>query len=521
VAIAGVPVFALPYLWLRPPDRIGVLPPIVALRGPDGVLLGSGVHLPWRGEGGAGAALDLLAGAYLQGGAQLGARLRTGESATAITADLIHGTRVAVDARGSLVSAETGGAAAAWTIDAIRGDRARSGTVDLAIAARPFDDAAAEASLRGAAGPVSGLIAGGAIARAPRGEGPIAGGPRATLALGGALGTIGSWSADASGVVLGDAARGGAALPIGRAAAGAEIDARPGPFELRAAVRARARYAGDDAEGDPASEAAAAARVDLELPFARSFAGGGAGEAPLVHGITPGITVRGAIARVSGSFFSPIGGAIPPASWLAATGFSTALGRYAGPALRFEARAGATGDDASARALFFARLGADAEIAGGAIEGAAVGDRLGGARAIDAASARALAIVGRARIGPAAGGSLRVDVAAQAGASAGEARAIASGAWAALPGDALAYLASPGVTGGAEISLPWARAFRTAARADVDLVAGALLAVRALAEYRHPCGCLGATLMGAHRIGRDGVDVALSIDVVPPLRAGK
>ena len=120
------------------------------------------------------------------------------------------------------------------------------------------------------------------------------------------------------------------------------------------------------------------------------------------------------------------------------------------------------------------------------------------------------------RLGPASGPSLRVDVADQAGHGAGEARAVAAGAWAALPGDDLAYLAAPGWTGGAEVAVPWTRAVRTALRADVDLDARALLAVRGLAAYRHPCGCFGLGLVAAHRAGREGVDVALSVDVAPP-----
>jgi hypothetical protein len=121
----------------------------------------------------------------------------------------------------------------------------------------------------------------------------------------------------------------------------------------------------------------------------------------------------------------------------------------------------------------------------------------------------------RARLGADDGPSIRLDTAAQGGAGAGEARAVAAGAWAALPGDTLAYLSKSGVTVGAEIAVPWARSFRTAARADVDLASGALLAVRGLAEYRHPCGCFGLGLMAAHRAGRDGADVALNVEIAP------
>src|SRR5262249_30822497 len=160
---------------------------------------------------------------------------------------------------------------------------------------------------------------------------------------------------------------------------------------------------------------------------------------------TPSISLRGALAAQRGSFFVPIGGAVPPASWIGALGLSTALGRYAGSALRLDVRAGATGSAGDAGGLLHDRLGSDGALAGAADEAAGVGDR----------GSRSGALIGRARLGAAAGPSLRLDVAAQEGAFAGRARAVAAGAWAALPGDDLAYLAAAGWTGGAEISLPF------------------------------------------------------------------
>jgi hypothetical protein len=514
IEIAKQPVFALPILWLRSPDRVGLLPPIVALRGTDGLLLGSGVHLPWRG-----GALDLTAGGFTAGGAEIGAALRTEETRARVTVDRINGTRVALDARGSL--AESGAPAVAWDLDAVRGDRARSGTIDLAPAAQPFDTGSAEASLRAGGGGAGVIAGGGVIARAPRGEGSIVAGPRAALALGGTLGHVGSWSAGASGVVLGGADP-RTALPLGRASIGGEIDARPGPFELRTSAQARAYYVGAIGGSDaPSREMSAAASAELALPFARSFASHTAGEAPLVHWITPSLLLRGALADEQGTFFQPIGGALPSASWIAAAGLSTSLGRYAGPALRLDARAGVAGEPHGIlRSLLFARLGADGRLAAATVSAAAVGARIGGTPVglADDPGARGYAVLGRTRFGPDGGPFVRVDLGAQGGGNAGEARAIAAGAWAALPGDALAYLAESGVTLGAEMAIPWTRAFRTGARIDADLAAGAVLAVRGIAEYRHPCGCLGLGLLAAHRAGREGVDVAVTVDVVPPFR---
>jgi hypothetical protein len=167
-------------------------------------------------------------------------------------------------------------------------------------------------------------------------------------------------------------------------------------------------------------------------------------------------------------------------------------------------------------------VGAEGRLAAAAVEAAGVGEqtgaRSGSSTGFVAApgSARSGALLGRVRVGSLTSVWIRVDAAAQGGPSAGRARAVAAGAWAALPGDEPAHLSAPGWTGSVVLSIPWTRSVRTAARADADLRAGALLAERAMLEYRHPCGCLGLGLLGAHRVGRDGVDVIFSVDVTPP-----
>ncbi|APR81069.1 Hypothetical protein A7982_06416 [Minicystis rosea] len=468
VELKGIPIFALPWIWLRAPDQPGLLPPIIALRARDGLLLGSGVHLPWRGSDGAVRALDLSAAGFTSGGVELSASLRTPDTRAQAIVDLVHGTRVAIDARGALPE-KNGPAAVAWTLDALRGDRALSATMDLAAAARPFDTGAAEVSLRAGGRSIAAIAAGGVAARAERGEGPIAAGPIARLALGGPIGRVGSWSADAAGVVLANAEPAGG-LPLARASAAAEIDLRPGPFELRMSAAARARYAGslDAIDTGPSRELAAATRAELSLPFVRTFPGA-SGQASLSHWIIPVIAVRGALADQRGSFFAPIDGVVPHASWIAAAGITTAVGRYAGSALRLDLRGGATGDAATrAQPLLHARLGMDARIAAIAVEGAwvggsipadmengrttadlqngysatdpqngsvaAAGDQNGNAAASADLRASGHALLVRARLGAEDGVTLRVDAAAQGGAGAGQARAIAAGAWAALPG---------------------------------------------------------------------------------------
>jgi hypothetical protein len=77
------------------------------------------------------------------------------------------------------------------------------------------------------------------------------------------------------------------------------------------------------------------------------------------------------------------------------------------------------------------------------------------------------------------------------------------------------FLAREGWTGGARLALPWTRGVLTTAGADADLSLPELLAARGAIELRDRCGCLVVRVAGAHRFGRPGVDLGLTIDVVP------
>ncbi|MEP7123945.1 MAG: hypothetical protein ABJE95_23655 [Byssovorax sp.] len=495
-----VPIFWLPYFWLRPPDEPGLHFPSIAIRGADGVLLGSGVHLPFREPDGAARAFDFSAAGYVKGGVELGARLTTPGSSASVIADHLHGDRVAIEGRGALAS---GGASLAWDVDAIRGDRARSGTIDLEPAARPFDHAAVEATLRPASGAVQGELTGGAVARAARGQGLFVAGPLARLAAGGSIGSAFVFRAGASGLVLGDAIA-DAARTIGRAAIAAEINARPGPFALRVDAGARAEIAAVGAAA-PSRDATAGARIELDLPLRRDFARGD-GEAPWQHRIAPSLAVAAAASTQLGSFFAPLALAAPPGLGLAAAGITTSFGRAAGPSLRFEARGGAALRGAGATPLITGRLTASAALVTTSLEVAAE----------PAAPAPGSALIGRARVGPIDGPTLALGLAAQAGRGAREARNLLD-LRAFSAGGEIAYLAASGWTGSAEAMIPWLRVMRSGARADVDLGAGAILALRGVTEYRHACGCLALGASAAHRAGRDGVDVIFTVDLAPPL----
>lgn len=519
VEVGGVPVLALPWLWIRPPEHVGLLPPILAWRGDDGLLLGGGVHLPWRGRDDARSSLDVTAAGYAKGGVELGLRAETAGSTAHAVWDHLGADRVLVDARGAVSDAGRGpgdaGLSLGWDLDAIRGARARSGTIELEPAARPFDAAAAGGSVLGALGDGATALAGaGVFARARRGVGPVAVAPTASAALAGSLGRSGAWDALASGFVAAGGATGDAALPVARAELGAELDPRAGPFALRVETREQARFAGRASSLEPAnappgpigatsSDAVASGRATLGLPLVRAF-GGAPGEAPLVHRVEPVVEVRGALAESRGAYFVPLARPIAPASFTADAGVTTSLGAFGGSAGSLDVRGGVLGEGASPIPVAHARLAIATSIAATSAEVAAAG-----------ADATGIALVGRGRLGRLSGARLLVDVAAQRGAGGREARAIAAGSAAALPGDELAYFSMAGVWGGAGAVVPITRAVVASVRGDADLGAPALLAVGGELAYRHPCGCFGIAAAGAHREGRGGVDAWLTVDLAP------
>jgi hypothetical protein len=146
--------------------------------------------------------------------------------------------------------------------------------------------------------------------------------------------------------------------------------------------------------------------------------------------------------------------------------------------------------------------------------------RASAAAAVDVAATSGTAagatLIAHARLGTARGPAVLLDIAAQGGNDPRAARSIES---IAAPAAELTAFAGPGTTLGAGIALPFPAVLRTTARADVDLQTARWLAVRGHSEYRHPCGCLSVGLAGAYRMGRKGLDLAVSLDLAPTLRA--
>lgn len=533
--VFGVPVFALPWIWLRAPHQVGLLPPSVALRGRAGFVIGSGVHVPWPGEDGELRVFQATAAGYLKGGAEVGARLETPSSTARATLDWIGDARVELsaegswrspsngegDARGAFIVSGFGDTGAAWDLDAIRGDSARSRTVSLSAAAQPYDSFAGETSLRVGDAWAAGFLSTGVRGRAWRGDGRIAGGPGAALTLSGPISGRGAWDALITGSVLRDDQT-EAAVPIGIGTLGAEVTLRPGPLEVRLSTRERVRAASRGL--DASADAAASARLAMGLPLSRSF-GGAPDEAPLVHVIEPRLEAQSAVEHGRGSFFRARWGTEPHFLWTAAAGILTSLGRPTGSGARAELRAGLLGLNRGApRPVGHALAAAQTLWLSGDLEAALVP---GGSPAAETwpfvfstPGSRlpfSYAVLGRLRAGPPGGVELRADVAAQGGAEASAARAFSGGPAAGPFAGEHLYLAADGLSGSASLAIPWTRWLRTSARAAADLTADRLLAVGLAVELTHPCGCVALGLSGAHRAGRGGVDAVLSVDLAPPL----
>lgn len=78
--IGGTTVLSLPAAWLRTPDQPGLLAPRIAWRGPDGLLIGPGFHLPWVQSDGSSAWLDSYVSGYTSRGLEVDTTLHSSSS---------------------------------------------------------------------------------------------------------------------------------------------------------------------------------------------------------------------------------------------------------------------------------------------------------------------------------------------------------------------------------------------------------------------------------------------------------
>jgi hypothetical protein len=526
--VFGVPVAWLPAFWLRSPGRPGLLAPDLEWRGADGFFAGGGVHLPWR-PGDTTRGLDLRAGGYVEGGVAVDAALTTSTSETRVTWDRLHAEDgIGVGARGATaIGRAIEDDTVAWDVDALRGARAVKATTDLDAAARPFDRAVAEASWRWEGW----TFASGVRWVALRGANALeqgAAGPVVAVRRSDALGTVGSYDATIEGGQTGApsgvgslGAATGATAPLAagpttfvRAEGGATFAARLG--SMGAALVVREAGVVSNAGSETGVDAAAQARASLGLPLVRAIASPDEGD-PWVHRTEPRLEAALLGARVSDVFVWPAArGATVPAggAWVAGARWDNTFGRVGSrTAFDLDAIAGLVGDAQGTSAALRARAAAAGPWVGLVADAARVfgggAGSVGTTSAGEGVSGSGGVLVGRARIGPETGLNLTAHVAERDGVDPILARALVEAPLEPASG----FLAATGWTGGGRVALPIGSRVTARGGADLDLVTRTLVAALGAVELHDPCNCVVVRATVAHRVGRDGIDAWLSVDL--------
>ncbi len=533
--VYNVPILPLPYFWLRSDDKAGALPPEIAYRGQDGLFVGAGAHVPWR-QRGEKRALDVRFGAYLFRGIAAEVRFRTPSSVAKLRYDrLPAGAGVTpgnvsrddglfVDARGAVTNGELG---LAWDADVVRGARGVASTTDLDAASQRWDRASAEAALR--SGPL--VVATSMRAVARRGGALTnvdAVGPVATVRSSGAAFDFFTYDTTLEGGSLrlvtpngtpnaspnGASSESSDAMSFARAEAGGHVTTSLSVFEVSLALRFAANVAarGRRRSGDRAESV----RALFKVPLGRRFGSAESGARedardPWLHVVEPFAEAAAVHATGDGMFgLSPARGAfgINGSALIAHAGLVSTLGRWgARDALELSVSGGGVGGGTFEASRM--RPVARARAAGST---AWLGVSADAARAfvssLDDGTGEAFAVVARLRLGPRDGLHLSSHVASRGDLDPVLARALVD----APLEPAAGFLTDAGTTGGAGIVVPWSRWVTTSAGADFDITRRELVGARAGLELSDRCGCLTLRVLGAHRLGRDGVDVGLALD---------
>ncbi len=490
VRVGGVPVFWLPYLWLRARDRLGLLPPWVEWRGEDGLLVGGGAHLPLGGRSyrQRASALDLRAASYLEGGVRVDALVDASASRTRVVWDHLEQTALRVESSGS--SAIGDAAHAAWSADALRGARARRDPSSLDQSARRYDRAALTVAHAGA------LSAGLGVQATDTRGGELddvgVAGPRLHLGGGGELGA-GSF-ADAGLDVT------SLRLPAGhrsdvRGELELEFEAPAAPLAIGADVRQRVLFRARDGGGESALEHGLFPRVSL--PLVRRF-----GE--LSHYVEPVLSGGHLLAERSAPSLpgserwpgqSSLLGGRGQQLWVAGAGLGNAFGS-ARRSLSLFVGGGFVGSD-ELKPGVGAELSSDFDWLGLSVRGATYDDRA--------------MSVARARLGRSDGLHLGARADASTAGGSAEAQWLLPDAWE----SSSAWLLERGLSVGGDAGVPWTSWLSSQVGADYDATSARLLGVDSSLAYSHPCGCLSATAWAGHRLGRGGFDAWLSVDLLP------
>jgi hypothetical protein len=443
--------------------------------------------------------MDLRASGYLEGGVLLGARLRTSDEDTQIQWDRLRGDDGLVLASHGFTQTGLGPDApfVVWGVDAMRGDRAVRSTSDVDAASRPFDRAEAAAVWHSD----ETLWVSGVRSVALRG-GPLgtlgAAGPFAAIRRAGAVGSSGTFDAA---VEAGSFDHGGhSTTSFARTEADALLARSFGPFDGALSLRALAAVA-DDGFGS-SLDGAAQARVSVALPLGREFSSSDPGD-PWLHVTEPRLEAA-ALATDPGDMFRsvPDRGLDAPrgAAWVAAATWHNALSRWgARSSLGADISAGTLATPDGATPLARAHLAAHEKWIGAEGDFARVAGGTGSGGVW----------IGRLRAGPEAGLHLAVHAEGRDGVDPVSARALVEP----LLEPAGGFLAAAGWSGGVLAAIPLGARLTARGGADADLDRRTLVAAKGSLEAHDSCRCLVARLNASQRLGREGVDVWLTVDL--------
>ncbi len=343
-------------------------------------------------------------------------------------------------------------------------------------------------------------------------------GPRVSLGLGGAIDSFGAWDALTTATVLTDPLLG--TTNLARSEGGVDLAARPSIFVLR--LRLREVLTAADAGELAALDAIGSGRVELAVPFARAYP---TDEAPLVHVIEPRVQGSLVAAKTSGAYWSATGRPVALTNGevaIGSGGIRTAWGRLLGHSGGVvEADAGgvvplsdAVWNDPSSPfpPVPLASAGHPATVARLRTSWSSRFIGWGAEAASHLRAPRGRLLVGKARLGEQDGWHLVAKAAGRVGIEPLVARALAS-ATAEEPSGG--WLAAEGWTAGAEIAAKFTRSVGATLSAQEDLTQKTLLDVHGSIGYAHPCRCISIDAFGGKRLGREGIDVWVSIDLAP------
>jgi hypothetical protein len=317
------------------------------------------------------------------------------------------------------------------------------------------------------------------------------------------VGSFGAWDGLGTTTILDDATLG--TTTIARVEGGVEVSSHLAGLVTR--VSAREAVAGTNVGTDSALDALAAARIEIAAPLGRVFEDEAS---PLVHVIEPRLRAAAMAASTSGTYFAQTGRPVALVDGqmvTASAGVRTAWGRllgHSGGSLEGDFGGVATvGQDALTQAAPVGRGRA-------AWTSRYVGMGGEGAARLDGEQGQVL--IGKARLGEQDGWHFALKGAGRRGFNPLAARALATGTAAEPSGG---WLAAEGWTGGAEVAARLARSVGARISAEEDFATRTLLQVRGSLGYAHPCRCISIDGFVGKRLGREGIDVWVSIDLAP------